>query len=224
MFTGFQGAEARLVSRLRSLCRINQVGLYFGKEKMEALYRGDTSSAVIHRYYIYGFQGTGIHLYEAPEGTPALALLHARYAQMAFESLAEIHVTGNHRLEVQAIILLIHAFIFSGFTANAQLYLLKICEIIDKAKLRFLPVYGRPPRLSEQVREDAAVLSQAIYLDNYFRLTLSGSTSVTTGEVEKEFRLDLQVRIVGSFLVAKLEADTAARSSECTHSCSIYVR
>ena len=67
---------------------------------------------------------------------------------------------------------------------------------LNKADLRFLPVYGRPAELSEQVREDAAVLSQAIYLENYFYLTLGGPAPAMGARIEKEFRLDLQVRTI----------------------------
>ena len=195
-FLWLAGTEARFVSRLRSLCRINKLGLYFGKEKLEALLRGDISNAVVDRYFIYGLQAIGMNLCGTPEETPAAVRLHARYAQMAFETLADIHGTDDNKLKAQGLILLVHALIIVGFPASAQSYLLKMCEIINKAQLRFLPVYGRPTNLSEQVREDAAVLSQAIYLDNYLYLTLSGPTSVMTARIEKEFRLNLQVRAV----------------------------
>ena len=195
-FCQLADTEAPFVSRLRSLCRINKIGLYFRQEKLEALLRGDISDVVVSRYFVYAFQATGMHICRTHEDTPAMVRLQARYAQMAWETLAEIHGTSHRMLEVQGFIIFVHALIIMGFTTNAQLYLSKMCQIIDKAKLRFFPTYGHPTGLSEQVREDAAVLSQAIYLDNYFHLTLSGSTSLMTTGIEKEFRLDLEVRTV----------------------------
>ena len=192
----------RVVSRLRPLCRLNKLGLYFGKEKFEALLSGDVSNAVVNRYFVHGLQAIGAHVCGTPEATPAMVRLQARYSQMAWETLFGVYKTNDHRLKAQALILLVHALIFAGFTIGAQLYLSKICKIIDETKLRFFPAYGRPAALSEQVREDAAVLSQAIFLDNYFHLTLSGSASLMTGRVEEEFRLDLEVRIIRwSFVV-----------------------
>lgn len=92
--------------------------------------------------------------------------------------------------------MLTHVLIITGFTASAPLYLSKTCEAINKADLQFLPVYGRPPELSDQVREDVTVLSQAIYLENYLYLVLDGSAPAMTVRIEREFRLDLEVRIV----------------------------
>jgi len=137
-----------------------------------------------------------MYLCGTPDEAPATVLLQARYAQMAWESLIRIYGTDEDRLKVQALILLVHAFVIMGLTTGAQLYLLKACKIIDKAKLQFLPAYGRPAGLSEQVREDASVLSQAIYLENYFYLTLGGSAPVMTARIENEFRLELQVRTI----------------------------
>ena len=122
--------------------------------------------------------------------------LQARYAQAAWESLVKVCETNKHRLKIQSLVLLVHAFVIMGFTAVAQLYLLKMCKIIEKGKLRYLPTYGRPAELSEQVREDASVLSQAIYLENFFYLTLGGSAPVLTARIEREFRMDLQVRTI----------------------------
>lgn len=174
---------------------MDKLGLYLTKEKQEAILRGDTSGAVIHKYFIYGFQATGMHVCGALEETPAMVRLQARYAQMAWETLVMVFETEKHRLKVQSLLLLIHAFVFVRFTVGAQLYLFKACKIIEKAKLQFLPTYGRPAELSEQVREDASVLSQVIYLENYFYLAMGGSPPVMT-RIEKEFRLDLQVRTI----------------------------
>ena len=187
------GTEAQFVSRLRSLCRMNKLGLYFRKEKLEAILRGDTSNAVVHRLFVYTLRGVGKYLCETPEATPAMVRLQARHTQEALESLVEISRTGDHKLNAQALLLLAYISIIVGFPRTAQLYLSRACEMINKANLRFLPVYGRPAELSEQVREDAAALSQTMYLENYFYLTLEGSAPTKTARIEKEFRLELQV-------------------------------
>ena len=86
-----------------------------------------------------------------------------------------------------------------GFIASTRLYLLKLCDIINESNLQFLPTYGRPPELSDRVRESAVVLSQAIYLEKYLYLTLGGSAPTMTARIEREFRLDLQVRTIKRF-------------------------
>lgn len=167
--------------------------------KKEAILRGDTSNAVVNRHFLHAFQAVGTHLCGVPDEAPAMVRLQARYAQTGWESMIGVYRIGDRKLLAQAILLLTHVLVIMGFTLGAQLYLSKVCEVINKAKLQFLPVYGRPPELSDQVREDAAVLSQAIYLENYFYLTLGGPAPVMTARIEGEFLRDLQVRIIPLF-------------------------
>jgi len=161
-------------------------------EKQNALLRGDTSNAVVNRYFIYGLQAVGTHLCGPPDESPVM--VRPRYAQTAWESMGTVQKTGDQKLIAQALLLLIHAFAIMGFESPAQFYLLKMCKVINKANLQFLPTYGRPTELSEQFREDAVVLSRAIYLENYFYLTLGGPAPAMTARIEKEFRMELQVR------------------------------
>jgi len=173
---------------------MNMLGVYFGTEKQEALFRGDTSNAVVDRYFVYSFQAIGMHLCGAPDESPGMARLMAIYGQKAWETLIEINNTKNLRLSAQGLLFFVYSLIVMGFISNAQLYLLKVCELIGKGNLQFLPVYGRPPELSEQIREDAAVLSQTIYLENYLYLALDGPGPTRTAKIEREFRQDFQVR------------------------------
>jgi hypothetical protein len=145
----------------------------------------------------------GMYL-SAPEETPAMVLLQARYLQKAWESLIQLTQTNLEREKVQALVLVAHGFIILRLNATAQLYFLKACKIIEKEKHRFIPDSGLPIVSSEQVREDASVLSQAIYLENYLYLTLGGIAPAKTARIEKEFRFDLQVRAVCHFFAVGL--------------------
>ena len=170
---------------------MNKLGVYFRPEKREALLRGDTSNAVVNRHFVYGFQVTGMYLSKAPD-SPAVIRLLAGHTEKAWVSFFET----RGLLKAQGVVLIVHAFVIMGLPNMAPSFLQKAFEIINKADLRFLPVYGRPAELSEQVREDASVLSQAIYLENYFYLALVGPAPVMGARIEKEFRLDLQVRAI----------------------------
>ena len=132
-----------------------------------------------------------MYLSKAPD-SPAVVRLLAGHVQKAWRSLLKTRGI----LKAQGVVLLVHAFVIMGLPKTARPFLPKVFEIINKAGLRFLPVYGRPAELSEQVREDAAVLSQAIYLENYFYLALDGPAPGRAAGIEKEFRLDLQVRTI----------------------------
>ena len=202
---------------------MNKLGLYFGAEKREALLRGDISSTVVDRYFVHSFQTIGMYLCRDPE-SPAVVRLQARYAQIAWEYLIEISKAGNPGLRAQGLLLFVHALIIMGFTLSAQSCLSKACEVIEEANLKFLPVYGCHPKLSEQIREDTAVLSQAIHLENYFHLTLGGPVPAVTARIVGEFLRDLQVRIIPWVFVVGLEMDLVIRSSECIRPCLTYAR
>ena len=173
---------------------MSRLGLYFTKEKREALVRGDTSNLVVDRHFVYMLQAFGVHLCRVSV-TTANIRLQANNAQIIMESLIQLNKTNQEGTKVQALVSAIHACIIVGFTASAQLNLLRASEIIAKAKLRFLMEYEPPAELSERVLEDVSVLSQVIYLDNYFYLTSDGSVPVPvqTAGIEREFRSDLQV-------------------------------
>ena len=208
-------------SRLGVLCRLNRLGVYFTQEKQEAILRGDTSNSVIHRYFVDGLQAMATTLCGREE-TLTMARLQARYTQAAWESFIQLTRTNQERVKAQALVLLAQSFIIIGFGAAARLYLLKACKIIEKEKLRFLPEHGLPAEFSEQVREDASVLSGAIYLENYFYLTLGEPAPTKTARIEREFRFDLQVRAPRYSFNMGLETDLMVSSSECTHASLKY--
>ena len=76
--------------------------------------------------------------------------------------------------------------------------------IIDKWNPQFLPLCGRPPEPLDQVREDSAVLSQTMYLVNYFYLAFGGPAPVKTAKIEQEFRGDFQVRTIRCWALSGL--------------------
>ena len=175
---------------------MNRLGIYLGPEKQDALFRGDTSNTVVNRYFVYSFRAVGVHLCEILDEPPATPRMQARYAQKAWEGLIDIYRGNDQRLAAQGLLLFLHSLTVMGFPLGARFYLPKLYDLINNGDLRFLPIYGRPPELSEQVREDAAVLSQAIYLENYFYLALDGPAPAGTTKIEQEFRRDFQVRII----------------------------
>jgi len=66
------------------------------------------------------------------------------------------------------------------------------------------------------------VLSQAIYLENYFYLALDGPLPVKPARIEREFRQDFHVRVICR--TAGLEVDSVTWSSERIRLCLIYAR
>ena len=209
-------------SRLRALCQLNRIGAYFTEEKKQALLHGDISNTVVDRHFVYGLQVLGVNACGKPEQSPAMIRLQARYLQRTWETFIQLQETNQHRAKAQALMFATYAATVAGFKMMGQLYLMKACKIIEREKCRFLPVYGPPPVLSEQVHEDVSVLCQAIYLENYFYLTLDGPEPTKTARIKKEFKLDLQVRAICSFLIIGLETDLGICSSECIQDSSTY--
>ena len=149
----------------------------------------------------------GMYLCKAPGRTPAVVRLQAKYSQSAWESLIHLKQTDQERAKVQALLLVAHSFIMLGFTAGAQLYFMKAYKIIEEKELRFFPGYGPPAEFSEQVREEASVLSEAIYLENYLYLALGGPAPVKTVRIEREFKFDIPVRTIRCLFAAGLETN-----------------
>jgi len=83
----------------------------------------------------------------------------------------------------------------SRWLGSARKFLTRTCITLNAAGLRFVPATGRPPGLTEDVRERVVVLSQIIYLENYMFLVVDGTEPKMTVRIQKEFRHDLQVRI-----------------------------
>ena len=98
--------------------------------------------------------------------------------------------------------LLVHVLCYVASTsllARAPNYsrhsLKKACIALNAAKLRFIPDTGRPPELSEEVRERVVVLSQIVHLENYMFLAVDGIEAQMAARIEEEFREVLQASV-----------------------------
>ena len=156
--------------------------------------RGDTSGTLIHPFFIPAAQSLGMHFCEGIDDSPAMIRLQAKHLQTSLEILVEI--SKGHDLELRAQVALwvtAGSFILPFENLTPQ-YLQRTCETIDTAGLRFIPTYGRPPGFSEDLHEKLALLSQAMYFENFIFLTCGGAEPTMTAKIEKEFRNQLQVR------------------------------
>ena len=81
------------------------------------------------------------------------------------------------------------------FLEFTRQYLTKTCIALNAKKLRFIPETGRPPELTEDLRERLVMLSQVIYLESYMFLAVDGIEPKMTTRIENEFRDELQVRV-----------------------------
>ena len=124
-----------------------------------------------------------------------MVLLHAKHSQRAFEQLAEVSGGIDAYLTVQVLFSLTSMILHSRWLDFARKFLTRTCIALNAAGLRFVPATGRPPVLTEDVRERVVVLSQIVYLESYMFLVVDGTEPKMTVRIEKEFRHGLQVRV-----------------------------
>jgi len=156
---------------------------------------GDTSNTVVHPFFVSATAGIGMYLCTGFEDSPAMVRLHAKHGQLVFEQLAEIFRGSDAYLQTQALLFVAIGSLYSRWFEISRRYLRKACIALNAASLRFIPATGRPPGLTDDVRERFVVLSQTIYFENYLFLAVDGTEPKMTARIEKEFRHELQVRV-----------------------------
>ena len=154
---------------------------------------GDQSGTVLDRFWVLSSHALGMPYSLRVDSTPGMVRLHARRSQIAWESLAELVKGNNHKLKVQAILVVASTFIYVNMMQSASLYIQKSCDYIKAGNLQFIPTYGRPPKFSEELHETLSALSQTIYWMNYSFLACGGPQPHATAKLEKEFRWELPV-------------------------------
>jgi hypothetical protein len=158
--------------------------------------RGDTSGNVVHPFFVHFSNAVGMHFRAGVEDSPAMLQLQARHAQRVLEQMSEVGKSNNAGLITQILLCTTSGCLFQRMFHPTRIYLKKACDTMNAAKLRFIPIFGRPPELTEEVQERLAVLSQAIYLENYLSLAIDRAQPTMTVRIEKEFRHELQVGVL----------------------------
>ena len=125
--------------------------------------------------------------------TLAMALFHARRAQVAWECDIEVHEGNDYRVGIQVALMATAISIFIRMTQTALLFIQRCYGAIEAGNMQFIPIYGRPPELSDDLRETLAALSQTIYWANYLFLMCGGPEPLATAKLENEFRQELPV-------------------------------
>ena len=174
--------------------RLRLFGIYLPVPKQDAIFRGDVSNTVVNPFFVHAMAGLGMHFCAGVGDSPRMVLLRARHAQRAFEHAAEVTGGNDANLTVQVLFYSATMTLYLRWLWVARKSLTKACIALNVAGLRFIPATGRPPRLTEDVRERVVVLSQVIYLESYMFLAVDGAEPKMLARIEEEFRRDLQVR------------------------------
>ena len=85
--------------------------------------------------------------------------LHARHAQRALEQTLEASKTDKVELKAQVYFNHTSGCISQRWFQMARSFLTTGCSAINAENLQFIPAFGRPPELAEEVQESLAVLS-----------------------------------------------------------------
>ena len=180
-------------SRLWVFLRLPKFGVYLKRERLDALISGDQSGTVLDPFWVFGAHSLGMPYCFRVDATPGMIRLQARRTQLVWESLAELVKGNDHKLKVQAVLMVASSYIYRHMMQTAFLYIHKSCDYIEAGNLQFVPTYGRPPEFSEELHETLAVLSQTIYWVNYSFLVCGGPEPHATAKLENEFRRELPV-------------------------------
>jgi hypothetical protein len=187
-------AEIYPFSRLATLLHLRKLGIHLTGQKEDAIMRGDTSGDVVNPFFVHISNAIGMHLRAGVGESPAMIQLHAKHAQRTLEQMSEAGKSDNPELKAQMLLYATSATLFQRWFQPARTYLRKACDTINAANLRFIPVFGRPSELTEEVQERFAVLSQIVYMENYLGLAIDRTPPTMATRIEEEFRHELQVR------------------------------
>jgi hypothetical protein len=174
---------------------LRKLGIHLTGRKEEAIMHGDTSGDVVHPFFVHISNSVGMHLGGSLEASPAMLQLHAKHSQRALEQMSEAGKSGDAELKAQMLLCAASGALFQRWFRPARSYLRKACDAVNTANLRFIPVFGRPPELTEEVHERLAVLSQIVYTENYLFLAIDQTAPTMAARIEEEFRHELQVGI-----------------------------
>ena len=131
--------------------------------------------------------------------------LHARYVQVSLEQLTQVNSGNDWELQAQVALWITAGSIIMRLSDITSSYIKRSCDAVNAGGLRFLPVYERPPELSESVHERLATLSQIMYFENLLFLTSGGPHPKMT-EIETEFRHSLEVGpLVSPYFVPRFQ-------------------
>ena len=169
------------------------MGMRLRGDKQEAIMDGELCGKVVHPFFVHHAHALGMHYCTTlPNGKTAI-IMQARYAQLTWESLADISRDQDPFLLVEAMFALASSCLFLRWLNITQDYLLKAIHIANECDMSFVPKDSPVPVFSGDVHEHIAQLSQLIYLENFLFLTRNGVEPKATSRLEKEFRTELEV-------------------------------
>ena len=157
--------------------------------------RGDTSNTIVHPFFVFATVSLGIYIRVDVGNSPTMVRLLAKSNQRAFEQVAEVNKGGDPDTKAHVFLHVATCGLHGRWLKLARKYITKACTALNEAMLQFIPATGRPPRLTDDVYERLATLSQIIYFENYMFLAVDGVEPTMTARIEREFRNELQVKV-----------------------------
>ena len=91
--------------------------------------------------------------------------LHAKYAQLASEQVAEISKGSVATVKAHVFLYVATSSLHGRWFEHSRQYLTKACIALNAAKPRFVPATGRPPELTEDVYEGLILWDSRRFLD-----------------------------------------------------------
>ena len=174
-----------------ALRRLRLFGTHLPGLKQAAILHADASNTVVHPFFLHATAAIGMNFYTGAKDSPGVVRTHAKHAQLALEQVAEIIKGNDPHLKAQVYLVAATGSLYGGWFDSCRKGLTRAGIALNAAKLQFIPTIGRPPKLTEDVLERLAILSQMIYFENYMFLAVDGKEPKMTARIEEEFRYEL---------------------------------
>lgn len=115
-------------------------GVHFPPKKLDALLLGDTSSRIVHCFFIHFAHFVGAQFYQERLGSYSAVAIQARHLRLSWDALKTMKEESDPLAFAQANFYIGCAYTYVQSMQIGKRYLKRAVEIIDRRKFRFVPI------------------------------------------------------------------------------------
>lgn len=179
-------------------------GIYFPPPKLQVLLSGDTSSPILHAFFIHFANLAGAQFYQERCRSYSFLAIQARHLFLARQAIKRMTEKEDPLAFAQANFYMGSACCYARSMPSGKRYLKVTVEILRRNNIRFVPVsegdsaqheLNTVPSLEplELVRERVTLLTQVVFVEVMFYLL--GQPSLVVGfNVGQDYKSELPVR------------------------------
>lgn len=181
-------------------------GFYFPPEKLHALLSGDTSSSVLHEFFVHYAHLVGAQFFQERQGYYCVLAIQARHLRLSRAAFKNMEESDDPFAFAQANYYMGCAYLNAQSTNIGILYVRRALHVIRRNDIRFVPSHtiataGQGSRAAqtqgnsfELARERIALLSSVILLGVILYLVGQPSVILVGLQFSEDFSSKLPVR------------------------------